>query len=134
MIADALRTSIEQYARARSQNPVYALAEAGTLSATTVARYIANVHYIIQHTLIHLARARDVARARGDERLAMHYQKKLDEEQGHDAWSQRDLDSLARLVAQKRVGVAVTSAMRKVAANNSAIITRLFATGISTLP
>jgi pyrroloquinoline quinone (PQQ) biosynthesis protein C len=100
MIADALRTEIERYAARRRQNPLFALAEEGRLTRATVARYIANVHYVIQYTPVYLTRARDAAAKRGDAQLAAHYQAKLGEEVGHDAWSEKDLESFTRLSAQ----------------------------------
>lgn len=110
MIADALRTEIERYAARRHQNPLFVLAEEGRLTRATVARYIANVHYIIQYTPTYLVRARALATTRGDATLAAHYEQKLGEEVGHDTWSGNDLESLTRLVAQ-RPNVEVTDAM-----------------------
>jgi hypothetical protein len=64
-----------------------------------ITRYIANVTYVIRLTPGHLRAARDGARAHGDERLARHFEHKLDEEVGHAAWGESDLESLAQLGA-----------------------------------
>ncbi len=113
MIAAALREDIETYARrCRDENPIFCRAADGTLLKATVTRYIANVHYLIQHTPQYLARARDNARAQGDHKLAAHYAHKLAEEMGHDVWAERDLASLTR-IAGATSDVRVTGAMRR---------------------
>ena len=113
MIAAALREDIENNARpCRQENPIFCKAADGTLRKATVTRYIANVHYLIQHTPEYLARARDRARAQGDQPLAEHYAHKLGEELGHDVWAERDLASLTRM-AGATADVRVTSAMRR---------------------
>lgn len=113
MIAAALREEIETYARrCRQKNPIFRMAAEGTLSKATVTRYIANVHFLIQHTPDYLARARDRAEALGDAPLAQHFAHKLAEEIGHDAWSERDLASLGRMTGST-ADVRVTSAIRR---------------------
>lgn len=113
MIAAALREDIESYARrCRQENRIFCMAAEGSLSKATVTRYIANIHYLIQHTPDYLARARDRAQALGDAPLAKHFAHKLAEEIGHDVWAERDLASLTRMTGSS-VDVRVTSAMRR---------------------
>lgn len=91
MIADALRNEIEQYAaRMPTENPLYERAAEGKLRASHLASYLANVHYLIRHTPVHLSRAESRARALGDQALARHFVQKCAEEAGHDVWAQRD--------------------------------------------
>lgn len=98
MIADALRMQIHEYAaRMPRTNPLYFLAAEGVLAPAQVVRYLENVHYLIQHTPAHLARARDAARRASDPALARHFEHKLAEEHGHDAWSARDIERLREL-------------------------------------
>jgi len=100
MIGNALRAQIVEYAvEMRRSNPLFYKAEDGTMTSQNISRYLANVHYLITHTPIHLARARDGARARGDHALATHYAHKIGEEVGHDEWAERDLSRVAPLLA-----------------------------------
>jgi hypothetical protein len=122
MIADALRAEIDVYAqRARRQNPLFCMAEAGSLRVGSVKRYLANVHHLILHTPVYLVRARDAARARGDERLARHYHEKLGEEAGHDVWAERDLE-LLRARAPAAGGDEVVPATRELVAYLASVI------------
>lgn len=68
------------------------------MTSRQISRYLANVHYLITHTPIHLARARDRARAVGDDALARHFAHKMGEEIGHDKWAERDLSRVAPLL------------------------------------
>lgn len=98
MIADSLRAQIEEYAVAmRRSNPLFYKAENGTLTPRHINRYLADIHYLIVHTPIHLARARDRALARGDSALANHFDHKIGEEVGHEKWAEEDLARIAVL-------------------------------------
>lgn len=100
MIGDALRVEIAAYAaEASSHNPLLARAARGAVTPLHIARYLANVHALVVHTPIHLRRAEDAARRRGDEALAAHFRAKRGEEFGHDAWAEHDL---ARITPQLR--------------------------------
>jgi pyrroloquinoline quinone (PQQ) biosynthesis protein C len=100
MIANALRARIAVYVtEMRQSNPLFYKAEDGTLTSAIITRYLANLHHLLLQTPIYLDRARDGARALGDERLALHYEHKKGEEVGHDAWAERDLSRVAPLVA-----------------------------------
>jgi pyrroloquinoline quinone (PQQ) biosynthesis protein C len=122
MIANALRAQIAEYAAAmRRSNPIFYKAEDGTLTSGQIARYLANVHHLILHTPIYLDRARDRARALGDEPLAMHYQHKKGEEAGHEVWAERDIAQVSpRVAAPIRLDVA--PAVRDLVAYLAAII------------
>jgi pyrroloquinoline quinone (PQQ) biosynthesis protein C len=96
MIGEALRAEIESYAATmRRSNPLFTNARNGTMTADTVARYLASIHYLVSYTPICLARARDRATVLGDDRLAAHYQLKRGEEAGHDAWAERDFERVS---------------------------------------
>ena len=84
---------------------------AGTLSAAVITHYLANVHFLIGHTPVYLARARERARALGDLPLADHFQHKIEEEVGHDVWAERDLESMTRLTVQP-ADLAVAPSMK----------------------
>jgi len=96
MIGNALRIDIEQWVGRRGENAVFANAMAGTMTGDRLSRYLASLHYMIQHTPIHLKRARERARTLGDEALCRHFEHKFGEEQGHDVWAENDLETLER--------------------------------------
>ena len=99
MIANALRAEIDRYAaRARSENPLFCRAKAGTLGPETITRYLANIHRMVGRSRHDFARARDRAKERGLVKLSEHYEHKRVEENGHDSWSANDLDKMARRV------------------------------------
>jgi pyrroloquinoline quinone (PQQ) biosynthesis protein C len=96
MIADALRAEIELYAaKMRRSNPLFYKAADGTLTPACMTRYLSNVHFLICHTPIYLARAIHRSLQVGDSRLAEHYEHKRGEEQGHDAWADRDIERMS---------------------------------------
>lgn len=99
MISEALRTDIQVWASKADKMPLFQFARAGRLTAEMVTRYIANVTHMIRLTPGHLRLARDRARFAGDQTLAAHYEHKIAEEVGHDAWGDADLASLGLLVA-----------------------------------
>lgn len=113
MIADALRVEIERYAaQVRGSNPLLQSAKRGELTREHVVRYLVNVHHLVSHTPIHLVRARERARALGDERLAVHFETRFAEEVGHDAWAERDIASLVRINAPSMTDANVSSSMK----------------------
>ncbi len=112
MISDALRTDIERWAAGRDDNPVFQLARVGRLTKAMVARYIANVTYMIRLTPTHLRRAQARARALGDTALVKHYEHKLEEEIGHAEWGEADLDALADSVSPSSRTVALPAIER----------------------
>lgn len=96
MLADALRLQIEQYAETmKTENPLYVRAAEGTLTPEHLARYLANIEATVKQSVVHFARARDVSAARGDAVLAAHFDQRIGEEVGHDAWAARDLRRVA---------------------------------------
>lgn len=107
MIGEALSEQIVRYvSKCRGSNPLFVRALDGTMSAPLIAKYLANVHQLVIHTPIHLVKARQIAAARGDHALATHFEHKLAEESGHDAWAARDREGLAR-----RTGVVTPDAV-----------------------
>lgn len=111
MIGEALGDEIIRYAsKSRLKNPLFVRAENGTMTPELIASYLANVHQLIIHTPIHLLKARAVAQSRGDAELARHFEHKLAEEAGHDAWAATDRDGLAKKTGA-RASDAVTPTM-----------------------
>lgn len=104
MIADALNYEIRAYvAQMRQVNPLFFKAEAGELTASTMSVYLANIRYLIGHTVPFLSRARELAANAGDASLAAHYAHKLAEETGHEQWAEDDLTRI------RQMGVTSTS-------------------------
>jgi len=98
MIANALRTEIERYAaEMKRSNPLFFKAEDGALTPACMAKYLTNVHHLVCHTPTFLVRASNRARQFGDVALAEHYEHKHGEEQGHDAWADRDIERVSKV-------------------------------------
>jgi pyrroloquinoline quinone (PQQ) biosynthesis protein C len=121
MIADALNCEIRAYvARMREVNPLFSKAEAGALTTSTMSLYLANIRYLIGHTVPFLGRARELAANAGDVALAAHYGHKLAEETGHEQWAE---DDLARMRQHGATATAeVLPAMRALVQFTSRII------------
>lgn len=95
MIATALKQEIESYVPTmRNENPLFVRASNGTLRKQHLVHYLGSVRFLIDHTMIHLARAAQRARDVGDERLASHFEHKAIEEIGHEQWARQDLHRL----------------------------------------
>lgn len=114
MIGDALRTEIEAYAARRQQNAVFRATGAGQITRAMVARYVANVRYMIAITPPYLRRARDRARDVGQDKLAAYYGQKVGEEEGHEIWAERDLHSLSPGIVSQSTG-SVAGSIRALA-------------------
>lgn len=105
MIAAALKRDIERYAAGMHRtNPLYVGAATGRLTPEVVAYYLSNVRHLVQHTPLHLERARRRARALGRDDLAAHFAEKLVEEHGHDRWADQDLALLRERFGGEAVG------------------------------
>jgi len=115
MIGEALRTEIEAYAARRRDNPVFRAAEEGRLTRAMVARYVANVGYMVGITPANLRRAHERASAKGDEKLAAYFAQKLREETGHHVWAERDLESLSSTTLPVEQDRTVTAAIEELA-------------------
>jgi hypothetical protein len=115
MIGNALRIDIEKYAADLSRrNVLFATTQAGTISRDMIRRYLASIHFMLSLTPVHLAKAARRARELGQDALAQHFEQKLIEEIGHDAWAEQDLRSLE---VERTARIAdVTHAVRELAA------------------
>lgn len=91
MIADALRVEIDDYCARGRTSSLYRHAEAGTLQRDAVINYLVNVHALVHRTPGALNRARERSAELGLTSLTAHYEHKLREETGHDAWSESDV-------------------------------------------
>lgn len=99
MIGDALRAEIEVFAKKKCrENLLFRMAEEGNIDAVCVRAYLTNLHYLLRHTPICLVRARKLAIARGDTKLAEFFRHKLVEEAGHFRWAEDDLATLPEMV------------------------------------
>ena len=98
MIADLLKSKIEEYARhAASSNALFVAASEGKLTEREVGRYLANVKYLIQHTPVYLLLASREAEKKGLPELRRFYRSKLGEEAGHEKWAENDLVLIEKL-------------------------------------
>ncbi len=102
-IASLLQREIEGCAERLSQHALMRRAWAGQVQPSTVARYLSSVHFLVQHTPVHLALAVQGAERLGSPDLVDYFRHKLAEEQGHDRWSAADLLCLSQRFALPEV-------------------------------
>lgn len=107
-----LQAEIERCAERLSEHSLMRRARAGRVSPTTVALYLSSIHYLVQHTPLHLARALRVTQSRGQLVLARYFEHKLSEEAGHDQWAESDLSHLQDRFALSSRG-SVCPSMRR---------------------
>lgn len=95
-IGPILLRGIERCAIELTNHPLMQRAEHGNVAPRTVARYLSSVHYLVQHTPLHLKLALASARNSGDTQLIQYFERKLEEEQGHDRWAEADIAQLSQ--------------------------------------
>jgi len=96
-IADLLLAEISGFAeRLQREHPLMQAALQGRVAPVTVARYLAGVRCLLEHTPIHLGTAASVALQQGLPELVEYFEHKLREEEGHARWAESDLAELDR--------------------------------------
>lgn len=119
MIGNALRIDIEKYAGEVEHNVLFTATRAGKITREMMARYVTGIHYLLTMTPIHLRRARARALAMGNTALAEHFQHKMGEEVGHDAWAENDLAALEAKASEREDVLEAAKAMMR---NNERLI------------
>jgi hypothetical protein len=96
-----LRESIEAWAEnLRQNNPLGRLAKQGQLPPHALALYLESLRYLFQQSQCNLSHAARCSEQQGDIALARYFQRKVQEEQGHDGWAASDLAKLPGAVTQ----------------------------------
>jgi hypothetical protein len=94
-IGNLLKHEIEHDIQARVRsNKLFLAAEQGALTPLQIRTYVSGILFQIRATMGVLRRAEERALAVGDKALAAHYHGKFAEENGHDQWAEKDLESL----------------------------------------
>jgi hypothetical protein len=94
-LAVLLRQSIEQWAEElRTTSPLGHLARAGNVTPRALALYLESLRYLFQHSQRNLQLAADQADRMGLRHVALYFERKANEEQGHDGWAVDDLTHL----------------------------------------
>jgi len=97
MLTTSIKQEILAHAeRTRSLNPFLQSAASGTLQMESLARYLASLRFMLSLTPQYLRHSRHIAEERGAPGLAAYFTHKLQEEVGHDAWAEADIECLAR--------------------------------------
>lgn len=95
MIGASLKADLDRYAVAMDhRNALFMGAAEGRLTADKVGFYLSNVRLLLQHTPVHLERARARAVVLGHHELAEYFAQKWAEERGHHRWAEDDLQRL----------------------------------------
>ncbi len=91
-LVNELKARVEQYWKHLRINEPYnkAILE-GRATPEMVTRFLVNVHYLIQHTPIHLDLAIRESEKRKLSKLKAFFENKKREEVGHDKWAEDDL-------------------------------------------
>lgn len=107
MVAESLRQLVEDIReQARETYPLFSEARHGRVGPNHINAYLTSIHYLIQHTPIHLEKAEAQARDRGLHELSEFFSAKKGEEVGHDRWAENDLNQLKTMHDISPVGVA----------------------------
>ena len=109
-LASELRTSIERWAlQLRDTSALSALVQKQQLTPRALAFYLESLRHLFQNSEQHLPLALQKAEELGDETLAAHFRRKIEEEDGHDLWAIEDLAKLPSTVTTgQRPADAVT--------------------------
>src|ERR1044072_7231093 len=75
----------------KSEDPYNRAILEGRASPEMVNRFLVDVHYLVEHTPLHLIRAAQLAGKKGDHKLKKFFEHKRGEESGHDKWAEDDL-------------------------------------------
>lgn len=115
-ISETLRADIERYADGmETRNQLFLWASEGRLTPQIAAEHLYQVQYLVEHTPIHLDRARRMAEARGEAELATYFVGKLAEETGHNQWALNDIAGLQEEFGVEPRGVYAPSLLRQLA-------------------
>jgi len=97
-IADLILAEVSSFAeRLQREHPLMQAALQGRVAPLTVARYLAGVRCLLEHTPIHLETAATVAREHGPPELVEYFRHKRREEDGHARWAESDMAELERV-------------------------------------
>lgn len=86
-------------------------AKLGKVDTYSVGRYLVSLHYLMSQTVPHLERAKALARQAGQGSLVAYFEKKLEEETGHDKWAADDIRVLTSHAGHTAPGRPVPAAV-----------------------
>lgn len=97
VISELIRFEVESRSLRMVEEHVAAKkARAGQVSPMALARYLSSLELLLARSVENLSTAARVARSRGEHALAEHFERKFEEERGHDRWAASDLATLER--------------------------------------
>lgn len=95
-ISNELKKMIEEFIESLKKNDnLLKLANDGKVTIDIVEEYLASVLYLISNTPVHLKLAQEYSSHLP--KLKSHFEKKIQEETGHDKWAEADLSELDKL-------------------------------------
>lgn len=99
MLSRSLKDETEAFARRILRSRLFEQLEVGAIGPETAAVYLTNLAALLKATPEHLRLARRSANELGRAALIAYFDRKLAEEEGHDAWARNDLLQVQRLYA-----------------------------------
>src|SRR4051812_41186890 len=94
-----LKLAIEDWAHDLQRDGLLQLAKRGELPPRAFGLYLESLRYLFEHSQQNLAVAAVAAQRIGHPELAAYFERKAQEEQGHDRWAINDLSRLPAAAA-----------------------------------
>lgn len=106
MFIERAKTLVEQESKKILEtNPFFIKARTGLFQESDCINYLSNLMYLFQYTCPHLKVAQNRAAELGNQELADFFEKKIEEEKGHDQWAKQDLKNLNTIREQVDLSV-----------------------------
>lgn len=102
MLGELLKDKIDEYhSVALQKNPLFRMAEDGTLTRHHLARFVNTAKYLVSFTPKHMQLAKRRAMEMNRPDLVAFFDQKMHEEDGHDAWAAEDYEKLTEGAIKK---------------------------------
>jgi hypothetical protein len=108
-LAVLLKQAIEHWAEElRTTSPLVQMARAGNVTPRALALYLESLRYLFQHSQRNLQLAAEQAEQMGLPHVHLYFERKANEEHGHDGWAVDDLTHLPQTsVANLRPALSI---------------------------
>lgn len=119
-----LKKEISEFAEyLKTNNSFYRSIYEGKLDIQTLSVFTANVHYLVQHTPVHLFAAADTSKRMQMKEHQKFFEEKIKEEEGHDIWAEDDL-KIQRDLGAKESSTGILSSMKALTDFNASNIAK----------
>jgi len=123
-LVNDMKARVETYwSHLKANEPYNKAIMEGRATQSMVTHFLVNIHYLIQHTPIHLDLAIREADKRKLTKLKAFFQNKKREEVGHDKWAENDLAIINQKHILQSQGNSIDPSMKQLIAHIETIIT-----------